>query len=63
MLGGTTALDWHVERSFEALEEEESWTLKSWAERTLGSGERESLAKERESMGFIVKRRDKLEYS
>ena len=33
-VGGTSVLDWCVERSFEALEEEESWTLKSRAERT-----------------------------
>ena len=40
-------MDWRVGRSFEALEEEEIWTLKSRAERTLGLGEKESLAKER----------------
>ena len=45
-----------VERSFEALEEEESWTLISRTESTLGSGERKFS--ERESMGFRVKRRD-----
>ena len=52
-IGGTSALDWRTERSFEALEEEESWALKSRAERTLGSGERKFI--ERESMGFRVK--------
>ena len=46
-IGGTSALDRYVERSFGALEVEENWTLKSRAERALGSGERESLAKER----------------
>ena len=52
-IGGTSALDWRTERSFEALEEEESWALKSRAERTLGSGERKFI--ERESTGFRVK--------
>ena len=32
--GGTSTLDWRVERSLGALEEEESWTLKSGAELT-----------------------------
>ena len=46
-IGGTSALDCRVERSFWALAEEESWTSKSRAERILGSEERESLAKEK----------------
>ena len=43
-------------RSYEALEEKKSWTLKSRTAQTLGSGERKFS--ERESMGFRVKRRD-----
>ena len=63
-MGETSLLDWQTESSFEILEEEESWTLKSSTEQILGLGEREIeieieresnlTERERESMGFRV---------
>ena len=53
---GTSAFDWCAERSFHGSEKEESWTLKSRAEQTLGSGERK--LSEKKSMQFRVKRCD-----
>ena len=39
-IGGTSTLDCNVERSYETLEEEKSWTLKSRVQQTLGPGDR-----------------------